>query len=90
LPIPVGNDPIDVAVNPDGDKVYVANTGDNPVSVIDTATNMVLAVLPVDNGPSAFGVFIQPRFAGTPGDAACYGKSLSALPRRSAGSMSRR
>jgi YVTN family beta-propeller protein len=67
-----------VAVSPDGSKVYVAGS-DNAVSVIDTATNMVVAVLPVGNAPQAFGVFIQPRFAGTPGDANCHGKSHSAL-----------
>jgi DNA-binding beta-propeller fold protein YncE len=47
--------------------------------VIDTATNTVVAVLPVGEGPIAFGVFIQPRFAGTPGNASCYGQSISAL-----------
>jgi hypothetical protein len=40
--------------------------------VIDTGTNTVVAVLPVDEGPIAFGVFIQP-IAGTPGNASCYG-----------------
>jgi YVTN family beta-propeller protein len=78
-PIPVGSAPFGVSVTPDGSKVYVANSGDNTVSVIDTATNMVVAVLPVGNAPIAFGVFIQPRFAGTPGDANCHGKSISAL-----------
>jgi YVTN family beta-propeller protein len=67
------------SVTPDGSKVYVANSGDNTVSVIDTASSIVVAVLPVGNGPTAFGVFIQPRFAGTPGDANCLGKSISAL-----------
>jgi YVTN family beta-propeller protein len=78
-PIPVGSSPFGVAVTPDGSKVYVANSGDNTVSVIDTATNMVVAVLPVGQAPFAFGVFIQPRFAGTPGKANCHGKSISAL-----------
>jgi YVTN family beta-propeller protein len=78
-PIPVGSHPYGVAVTPDGSKVYVANQSDNTVSVIDTATNTVVAVLPVGNAPIAFGVFIQPRFAGTAGDANCHGKSISAL-----------
>ena len=45
----VGTTPAGVAVTPDGTKVYVANSGDNPgdVSVIDTATNTVTATVPV-------------------------------------------
>jgi YVTN family beta-propeller protein len=79
LPILVGSGASGIAVTPDGSKVYVANRGDNTVSVIDTATNTVVAVLPVGEGPIAFGVFSQPRFAGTPGNASCYGQSISAL-----------
>src|SRR6266446_4345474 len=81
LPIRVGNrySPLGIAVTPDGSKVYVANERSNTVSVIDTATNTVVAALPVGQTPVAFGVFIQPRFAGTPGNANCYGKSVSAL-----------
>jgi hypothetical protein len=54
------------------------------VSVIDTATNMVTATIPVGSGPEAFGIFIQPapRFAGTPGKGNCYGESVSALVRQ--------
>jgi YVTN family beta-propeller protein len=40
-PIPVGEDPADVAVSPDGRRVYVANNGSNTVSVIDTTSNTV-------------------------------------------------
>jgi YVTN family beta-propeller protein len=58
-------------------NAYITNSGDNTVSEIDTATNTVVAVLPV--GGNAFGVFIQPRFAGAPGDANCYGQSISSL-----------
>jgi YVTN family beta-propeller protein len=36
--IPVGTNPLGVAVTPDGSKVYVANFGDDNVSVINTAT----------------------------------------------------
>jgi YVTN family beta-propeller protein len=79
--IPVGNGPVGVAVTPDNTKVYVVNRSDNTVSAIDTATNTVAAVLPVGNFPFGLGVFIQPRFAGTPGDANCHGKSISALAR---------
>jgi len=79
LPIPVGADPNGLAVTPDGTKLYVVNGGDNTASVIDVAINKVVAVLPVGNAPSAFGVFIQPRFAGTPGKRICNAKSTSAL-----------
>ena len=58
------------------------------MSVIDTTANTVTATVPVGSDPFAFGVFIQqpakptPRFAGTPGKANCYGKSVSALVRQ--------
>jgi YVTN family beta-propeller protein len=43
-----------VAVTPDGSKVYVANYEDNTVSVIDTATNIVNATIPVGTEPLAW------------------------------------
>ena len=53
--------PVGVAVTPDGSKVYVANHGFNTVSVIATATNTVVgSPITVGNGPTAFGLFIQP------------------------------
>ncbi len=78
-PIPVGHRPGGVAVTPDGSKVYVVNGDDDTVSVIATGINMVVAVLPVGHSPSAFGVFIQPRFTGMPGNKNCHGQSISAL-----------
>jgi YVTN family beta-propeller protein len=75
LPIAVSSGASGIAVTPDGSKVYVV--GNTATSVIDTASNTVVAVLPV--GGNAVGVFIQPRFAGTIGDANCHGTSLSAL-----------
>jgi YVTN family beta-propeller protein len=73
-----------VSVTPDGRKVFVANFDGNTVSVIDTATDAVVATIPVGVTPIAFGVFIQPapRFAGMPGEANCYGQSVSALARQ--------
>jgi YVTN family beta-propeller protein len=48
-----------VAVTPDGSKVYVANQF-GTVSVIATATNTVVgSPIPVGNGATAFGLFIQ-------------------------------
>jgi YVTN family beta-propeller protein len=70
-----------VGVSPDGKKVYLANVETDNVTVIDTATNTVIGFIPVGVAPVAFGVFIQPppRFAGTPGQANCYGQSVAAL-----------
>jgi len=81
ITIPVGTQPLGVAVTPDGSKVYVANTISGTVSVISTATNSVTDTIPVGTVPTAFGMFIQPapRFAGAPGRANCYGRSVSAL-----------
>ena len=82
--IQVGYDPWGITVTPDGSKVYVVNERSNSVSVINPATNTVTATISGFNGPTAFGIFIQPakpapRFAGTPGKANCHGKSVSAL-----------
>lgn len=52
--IPVGNTPHGIAVTPDGSKVYVTNSGDKTVSVIDANTNTVTATINVDNYP--FGI----------------------------------
>jgi YVTN family beta-propeller protein len=40
-----------VSVHPDGSRVYVSNGGDASVSVIDTATNTVVAIIPVGQRP---------------------------------------
>jgi len=100
--IPVGTTPGGISVSPEGrrhdgdqldvehrrlSKVYVANAASHNVSVIDTATNTVIATIPVGGRPVALGLFIQPeqpapRFAGTPGKANCYGESVSALARQ--------
>ena len=73
-------------MSPDGSKVYVAHLSGR-VSVIDTATNTVIATIPVGFAADAFGVFIQPpragqpppSFAGVAGSANCLGTSVSAL-----------
>ena len=49
-----------MAVNPAGTRVYVANQDGPNVSVIDTATNTVVATLAVGSTPLAFGDFIGP------------------------------
>ena len=78
-PIPVGSGPYGVAVTPDGRKIFVANELGGTVSVIDAVTGTVVTALPVGSQPTAFGVFIQPRFAGTPGARDCRGVSILAL-----------
>jgi YVTN family beta-propeller protein len=40
-----------VAVHPDGKRVYVSNGGEASVSVIDTATNAIVATVPVGQRP---------------------------------------
>src|SRR6266446_5621100 len=42
LPIPVGSEPIGIAVTPDGRFAYVGNFFGNSVSMINTATNTVV------------------------------------------------
>jgi YVTN family beta-propeller protein len=46
-PVPVGTSPSGIAVTPDGAHVYVSNQGSNTVSVIDTASDTVVATVPV-------------------------------------------
>ncbi len=71
-----------MAVTPDGRRVYVANYNSNTVSEIDTATDTVIgSPIAVGINPYALGVFMQStkKFAGTPGQQNCHGKSVSAL-----------
>lgn len=44
---PPAASPSGVAVNPNGNEVYVANSGNDTVAVIDTATNEVTSTVPV-------------------------------------------
>jgi YVTN family beta-propeller protein/autotransporter-associated beta strand protein len=46
------NIPEGVAVSPDGSRLYVANAGANSISVINTATNAVIATVPAGNTPA--------------------------------------
>src|SRR6266851_4089505 len=58
-PFPVGFGlPVWVAITPDGTRAYVMDLGDNTASVLDTATNAVVATIPVGKAP--FGVAITP------------------------------
>ncbi|GAA4707549.1 hypothetical protein GCM10023215_55670 [Pseudonocardia yuanmonensis] len=52
--VPVGQNPQDVLLSPDGRTAYVMNTGSNSISVIDTGTRGITATVPVPNGPPQF------------------------------------
>ncbi|HZQ33849.1 MAG TPA: Ig-like domain-containing protein, partial [Mycobacterium sp.] len=59
--IAVGDQPVGVAVSPNGTHVYVTNLAGNSVSVVNTATNTVTATIPVGSGPG--GVAVRPNGA---------------------------
>ena len=46
---------MELAVTPDGTKIYVANSGANTVSVINTTTDTVIATVPVGTQLRALG-----------------------------------
>ena len=54
--IPVGAQPLGVAVTSDGAKVYVGNFGAGSVTVIDAATNTASATIPVGSQPRGLAV----------------------------------
>ena len=56
--IPVGGEPVDVAISPNGARAYVANKGSDSVAVIDTATNAVVGTVPVGKEP--IGIAVSP------------------------------
>jgi YVTN family beta-propeller protein len=76
-----------ISITPDGAKLYAIGSDANNVTVVDTATNVATAVVPVGTFPISVGNFIQPaaRFAGAPGKANCHGQSVSALARQYGG-----
>ena len=45
-----------MSASPDGSRVYIANYGDNTISVINTATNTVTATIPVCKEPAGLSV----------------------------------
>ena len=55
-PIAVGTYSWGIALTQDGKHAYVANLSSNNVSVIDTATNLVVATVPVGTGPSGVSI----------------------------------
>ncbi len=61
-PISVGGQPIGIAMNPAGTRLYVANSASNNVSVIDTGTNTSTATIPVGLVP--WGIAVNPSGTG--------------------------
>jgi YVTN family beta-propeller protein len=55
-----------VSVDSTGTRVYVANSSSNTVSVIDAASNSVVANVPVGQSPNAFGQFIMGAASSSP------------------------
>ncbi|MBS1524807.1 MAG: beta-propeller fold lactonase family protein [Bacteroidetes bacterium] len=58
--IPVGSNPIGVAVSQDGARVYTANQGSDNVSVINTATNQVISTISLPLGSEPSGICVSP------------------------------
>ena len=56
--IDVGDHPEGIAADADG-HLYVANWGDNTLSVLDARTLTVTATIPTGNGPRSFGDFLR-------------------------------
>ena len=54
--IPVGKNPQEAVITPNGAEVYVTNYSDNTVSVIDTGTNAVTFTLSVGGSPASLAV----------------------------------
>jgi len=49
--VPVGSQPLGVAISPTGSRVYITNIGNGTVSVLDTASNSVVATVTVGTTP---------------------------------------
>jgi len=58
--IPVGREPHEVAVTPDGRKAYVANVGDDSLSVVDLKEGRVRRTLKPDGMDQPHGLAITP------------------------------
>jgi predicted alpha-1,2-mannosidase len=56
--IPVGLNPRDLALSPDGTRVFVADNGSNDVSVVDTSLQKTIATVKVGNAP--WGIRVTP------------------------------
>ncbi len=61
--VPVGGFPVAVAVSPDGSCVYVVNSADGSVSVLDTDTGTVTATVAVGREPFGIALTVDGRLA---------------------------
>jgi len=52
--------PAGISVKPDGSQIYVTQPLSNSVKVISTATNTLIATIPVETNPASTGNFIAP------------------------------
>jgi YVTN family beta-propeller protein len=52
--LPVGSGPLGVVLSPDGARAYVAGSTSNTVTVLDTATDTVVATIPTGAEPRLF------------------------------------
>jgi YVTN family beta-propeller protein len=57
--VPVGAEPVDVAISPDGSRAYVANRADGTISVIDTGQNVTMGD-PIEVGAEPRGLAVTP------------------------------
>lgn len=64
--IPVGKRPAGISLTSDGAFAYVINSGENTVSILDTAKLQVVQMVPVGKNPAVFGNFILERKGGNP------------------------
>ena len=60
--VPVGTSPHALAVSPDGDRVAAVNYDAGTVSLIDAATDRVVATVPVGRGPQHVAYTADGRF----------------------------
>ncbi len=79
--VPVGIDPLGVAITADGTRAYVANAGSDTVSVLDTASNEVVATVPVGHQPAAVAIGTPPKDTRTPSATASATPTVEPLPR---------
>lgn len=56
--INVGGTPMGIDRNADGSRIYVTNESGNAVWVLDTATNAIVATIPVGSKPRSHGRFV--------------------------------
>jgi YVTN family beta-propeller protein len=59
--VPVGVSPAQMAVSPDRKSVYIANTGSNTVSVLNTADNTIAKTIALPRGSEPMDVAVNPN-----------------------------